>query len=252
MDTSKMGMIYHFFDNSFQLVSKILLSAIKRLAPYVTAILPGSLFGYTIYEFFLGFTGLYWLSLIVGMSAFVVLESAGIWSGHKIAEFYGDGTSRIRVPIIAFALYLAIGIGTLWLLDGSVDLNVKLVGTSLFLLAAIVYTLFGFQAHQERVEAKEKRERREQTVEIIQEENRKFEMEQEAKDRDLARLLKKKKELAGIGNSVQSKQVASNQDKIDALKLLLKDNPNMTKKEMAETIGVSRPTLNKYLGTINE
>ncbi len=251
MDTSKMGMIYHFFDNSFQLVSKILLSAIKRLAPYVTAILPGSLFGYTIYEFFLGFTGLYWLSLIVGMSAFVVLESAGIWSGHKIAEFYGDGTSRIRVPIIAFVLYLAIGIGTLWLLDGSVDLNVKLVGTSLFLLAAIVYTLFGFQAHQERVEAKEKREKREQTVEIIQEENRKFEMEQEAKDRDLERLLKKKKELAGIGNSVQSKQVVS-QDKIDALRLLLKDNPNMTKKEMAETIGVSRPTLNKYLGMINE
>lgn len=254
--------IYRSFDTTFQLISKILLSAIKRLSPYAIAILPGSIFGYTIFEFFLQLSGLVWLSVIVGFSGFVALESAGIWAGNKIAEFYGDGTRKIVVPIIAFTIYLIIGIGTLWFLDGFVPLEVQIVGTSLFLLAGVIYTLFGFQAYQERLEAKESREKRDEVLLKIQDENRAFEMEEAKKDRALERQIKKKKALAGIEteiaikpkreSKVRSGSPSYDEEKMNKLIELLAVDEKTPRTELAKQIGVSRMTLYRYLRIIKE
>lgn len=254
--------IYRSFDNTFHLISEILLSAIKRLAPYATAVLPGTLFGFTIYAFFLSFTGIEWIAIVVGLSAFVVLESAGIWSGHKIAEFYGDGTKRIRIPIISFSLYLIIGIGTLWFLDSEVNVNVKIIGTSLFLLAGVVYTLFGFQSYQERMENKDRRKEKEEKQEVIDAEWREFELEEKRKDLELERKLKIKQAnaeakllLSGATETVTEKKRPSggyNQAKMKKLKIQLNLNPNLSKVELAEKVGVSRPTLDKYLQIIED
>ncbi len=262
--------IYFTFDTMFQLLSKILLSAIKRLSPYAIAILPGSIFGFTIFEFFLELSGMFWLSVIVGVSGFVALESAGIWSGHKAAEFYGDGTNRIWIPVVAFVLYLMIGIGTLWVLDGYVPNNVKIVGTSLFFLAGVVYTLFGFQSHQERMEAKEarekrneetkeERERREIEVSRIQEDNRRYELEEDRKDRALERQIRRKQALSGGAMNENKKVIAGKADstnydeqKMKKLIELLQCDPPMSKVNLAKEIDVSRPTLDRYLRIVNQ
>lgn len=254
---NKAGSIYAAFDNAFNLISKILFSAIKRLSPYATAVLPGTLFGYTIFAFFLRFTeGNMAVSLLTGFSAFIVLESAGIWSGHKIAEYLGE--KRVWIPIFTFVAYFVIGVATLWLLDDDIDQNIKLVGTGLFALSAVVYTLFGLQSYQEKLEAKDKREKRDEAVEEIQKENREFERRQAELDRETERRIKLKManaeaKVVVMGGSVPAdKPTAShptsyNKQKMTALKVALKKTPNASKTELASTIGVSRPTLNKYL-----
>lgn len=246
--------IYRVFDTSFQLISKVLLSAVKRLSVYAVAVLPGSIFGFTIYEFFLQLTGIPWLSAVVGFSGFIALESAGIWSGNKAAEFYGDGTNRIRVPIIAFIFYLAIGIGTLWFLDGFVPPSVQILGTSLFLLASIIYTLFGFQAHQERTDAKESKGKRDEILLEIQKENREFEREEERKDRALERRIKK--ELA-LSKPIRKEKTAVSDsgggydEKVMAdLVAILKSERKITKTQLAKELGISRVTLYRYLDIV--
>jgi hypothetical protein len=254
--------VYAAFDNAFNLISKILFSAIKRLSPYATAVLPGTLFGYTIFAFFLKFTeGNMAVSLLTGFSAFIVLESAGIWSGHKIAEYLGE--RRVWIPIVTFIAYFIIGVATLWLLDDEIDQNIKLVGTGLFALSAVVYTLFGLQSYQEKLEAKDKREKRDEAVEEIQKENRDFEREQVALDRETERKVRLKMATAeakavAAGAPVHAEQPVTtpkqsqgyNQQKMAVLKTTLKSNPNATKTELARMVGISRPTLDKYLSII--
>lgn len=261
---NKIGQIYATFDNGFNLVSKIIFASIKRLSPYATAILPGTLFGYTIFAFFMEFTGNYFVSIATGFSAFIVLESAGIWSGHKIAEYIGE--KRVWIPITTFVLYFLIGVGTLWLLDGSINSNVKLVGTAIFALAGVIYILFGLQSYQERMENKEKREKRDEVVEKVQEENRQFEREQEALDREAkrkneAKLVNAEARVIVNGGVVATTikqdgkpQVAYqyNKQKMKALKVAIMKSPNASKSELAKAVGISRPTLDKYLQVIEE
>jgi hypothetical protein len=268
MEYSKVGRIYALFDSTFNLISKVIFSAIKRLSPYATAVLPGTLFGYTIYAFFMEFTGQNLVvSLLTGISAFIVLESAGIWSGHKIAEYLGE--RKVWIPIATFVAYFVIGVATLWLLDDEIDQNIKLVGTGLFALSAVVYTLFGLQSYQEKMEMKEKREHREEVTEEIQKENRDFEREQAALDRETERKVRLKlanaeaKVLASgqVQQPVQAvapesfkgkPAVRYDKQKMTALKVALKRNQNATKTELASAIGVSRPTLDRYISILEE
>jgi len=257
---NRAGNVYAAFDNAFNLISLILFSAIKRLSPYATAVLPGTLFGYTIFAFFLKFTdGNMAVSLLTGFSAFIVLESAGIWSGHKIAEYLGE--RRVWIPIVTFIAYFIIGVATLWLLDDEIDQNIKLVGTGLFALSAVVYTLFGLQSYQEKLEAKGKREKRDEAVEEIQKENRDFKRQQEALDREIERKIKLKMATAEAkavttGIPVRTEQPVAtpkqgyNKQKMAVLKAALKSNPNASKTELARIVGISRPTLDKYLSII--
>ena len=178
---------YIVFDNAFYLISEILLSWIKRLSPFMTAILPGFFFGYTIYEFVYLLTNNHFVSGFIGFSAFVVLESAGIWSGHKIAEYAGSDTFdwKIGIPITTLILYTTIGIGTLWFLD-SIDYSVQIVGTSVLLLACVIYILFGLQSYQEKMERRVLNEKRRLELEnkIEQEKNDTKESNNEKDERE--------------------------------------------------------------------
>lgn len=266
-----------FFDNLFHLVSGIIMSFIKRLAPFVTAVLPGFFFGYTIYQFVMVLTRSPFAAGFIGFSAFVALESAGIWSGHKIADYIGRGWI-ILIPIATFVLYTSIGIGSLWLLE-SIPFDVQIVGTATFLLAGVVYILFGLQMYEDQQELKAKVEvKNERSLQIEDEERkRKLEIEnqerlrqekKEDEDREFqrklqlketnARLKREQEELAlrgevaivKVGGHQRQTAVGEyrpNMEKIQELRKWRKALPNMEKQKLAEKLGVSRPTLDKYL-----
>lgn len=299
-----MNKTYQFANRLFHLISEILFSWIKNLSPYATAVLPGFFFGWTIGQFVLQLTESSVAGIFVGSSAFIVLESAGIWSGHKIAEYLGKRDWKIIIPITTFLIYLTVGISTLWFLDGeTVNREVQIIGSAMFILAGVIYILFGLQAYQESVElaekravAQEEREKRESIQQKKQEEDdeeekerqrqiedklREQEMRERSEDREHARKMEvkrinaeNKRKLIEVTNETAVPVVSTpapvpmieqvittdkkiprvNQEKMAKLRVLLKSQPNLAKNKskLARNVGVSRPTLNRYLEILGE
>ena len=216
--------------------------------------MPGSFFGFVVYSYFYKLTDNPLFAIFVGMSAFVTLESAGIWSGHKIAEYLGDRSWLIIIPIATFVSYTAIGIGTLWFLDEGVDGNIKVMGTAMFLLAGVVYILFGLQTYQERMDARAKRNDIEADEQRMLDEDRAYEREEDRKDRALKRRLTAKGVVEKPAASKPKREPVMRYDeaKLSAVRVAIESNPGMAKQDLAELVGMSRPTLNKYLDKINE
>jgi Ca2+/Na+ antiporter len=208
--------------------------------------------------------------MFIGLSGFVVLESAGIWSGHKIAEYAGGSKFDwlMLIPVSTLVLYTTIGIGTLWFLD-SLSQDVKIIGTSMFLLACVIYILFGLQSYQDREERKQEKVQRELKNEEkeLRNDEKEYRRQQLAEKKQFERELKVKElELSHEENMAkitplaqvvqQKKAVKVDEKKMAKLRAFLKVKPDaleqFTKTELAGKLGMSRPTLDRYLDIYNE
>ncbi|MCA9935976.1 MAG: hypothetical protein H6662_15700 [Ardenticatenaceae bacterium] len=130
-----------FFDKLFETIGNIALALIRRLAPFAVPAAPAYFLSHAVASA-AGQLEAGWIGLVVGGIAALGLESAGILGAHLAVKFYVAGDAKWRIAAGATAVYLVIGIGTIWILDGA-DADAKAVGTAMFLIAGIVYLLLG-------------------------------------------------------------------------------------------------------------
>lgn len=167
-----------FFDVLFETVGNIIISFIRRVAPFATPAAPAYFFGHAVYSAVTDDS----IAIFVGIVAALGLESAGILAAHYAVKFYGSGeTRRGHVAAGGAAVYLLIGIAAIWLLDG-LNQDAKLVGTAMFLVAGIVYLLTGLAVDsQAREQARLKANQ--ETAESLEAEADRREQERQEADR---------------------------------------------------------------------
>lgn len=140
-----------FFDSLFEMIGNILLALIRRLAPFAVPAAPAFFLAHAVAAAASQIeAGSVW-GLIVGIVAALGLESAGILGAHLAVQFYGQRDAKWQIAAAATAVYLLIGVSTIWLLDGT-NLDAKAVGTAMFLIAGIVYLLLGLSASAQAAE----------------------------------------------------------------------------------------------------
>ena len=130
-----------FFDTLFETGGNILLSFIRRLAPFAVPLAPAFFLAHAVATAAGSLETPAW-GTAVGIVAAVGLESAGIMGAHLAVKFYSQRNEKWTLAVAATAAYLIIGVSTIWLLDGA-TVDGKLVGTAMFLIAGIVYLLLG-------------------------------------------------------------------------------------------------------------
>lgn len=179
-----------FFDSLFEMLGNIIISFIRRVAPFAVPAAPAYFFGHAVATA----VDTDAVAVYVGVVAAVGLESAGILAAHYAVKFYGSGEeNRGHVATALAGLYLLIGIAAILLLD-STTYDAKAVGVAMFLIAGIVYLLTGLEvdtrtreqarakAEQETAERlkadAEQKERERQALEAKEQERISWEREQ--------------------------------------------------------------------------
>lgn len=145
-----MQKIEQFFDDLFGLGGNIALAFIRRLAPFAVPLAPAFFLAHAVATSANEVSGGAW-GTAVGVVAALGLESAGILGAHLAVRFYAAGDGKWQVAALATAVYLLIGIGAIWLLDGTSN-DAKAVGTAMFLIAGIVYLLLGLSEDEAATE----------------------------------------------------------------------------------------------------
>lgn len=191
-----------FFDSLFETIGNIIISFIRRVAPFAVPAAPAWFFGHAVATAVT--TGS--IAVFVGIVAALGLESAGILAAHHAVKFYGTGEQgRGHVAAGLAALYLIIGITAIWFLDGA-NRDAQVVGTAMFLIAGIVYILTGLETDsRSRDEARaraaretaetlrlqlEEREREQKRLEQKQQEQLAWEREQKRLELEAERMAK--------------------------------------------------------------
>ena len=129
-----------FFDSFFETIGNIIISFIRRVAPFAVPAAPAYFFGHAVATAVTTDS----IAVFVGVVAALGLESAGILAAHHAVKFYGIGEQgRGHVAAGLAGLYLVIGIAAIWFLD--TNANAQVVGTAMFLIAGIVYLLIGLE-----------------------------------------------------------------------------------------------------------
>lgn len=128
-----------FFEQIFQTIGGILIAFIRQIAPFAVPAAPAFFLAHAVGSAADSLEP--GLGIYVGIVAALGLESAGILGAHYAVSMYTKNDPRYPVAIGATVAYLIIGIATIWLLD--TDTNGRIVGTAMFLIAAIVYLLVG-------------------------------------------------------------------------------------------------------------
>jgi hypothetical protein len=179
-----------FFDSLFEAIGNILLSLIRRLAPFSVPAAPAYFFGRAVY--YAAGNSDSWAAAI-GMIAALGLESAGILSAHYAVKFYAQNDNKWQIAAAATGIYLAIGIGTITLLE-STTADGKAVGVAMFLIAGIVYLLLALGEVDKGREAAQERARQERAV-------TKIAQQQSEHDLKLARIQSRERiKIAQIGS----------------------------------------------------
>lgn len=187
-----------FFDSLFETIGNIIISFIRRVAPFAVPAAPAWFFGHAVSTAVSSPIA----APIVGFVAALGLESAGILAAHHAVKFYtADQRGRGNVAAASAIVYLAIGIFAIWFLDGTTQ-DAKVTGTAMFLISGIVYLLIGLEADTREREQTIRHER-ETAVQIARDQAR-WEREQKAADLQLQRELKREAAVAKF----QQKQAA--------------------------------------------
>lgn len=137
----------YFFEEVFHTIGGILLAFIRQLAPFAVPASPAFFLAHAVGAAADALEPGW--GIWVGVIAALGLESAGILAAHYAVKYYAAGDIRWQLATAATIAYLTIGIATIWLLDA--DSAVRVVGTAMFLIAAIVYLLVGM-AEADRVQ----------------------------------------------------------------------------------------------------
>jgi hypothetical protein len=130
------------FDQLFSTIAAILMSFIGHLSKFLVPVAPAWYWGDIINQSS--------DNLIVGIAAAVVLEIGGMLSAHYAVVYYG--TARGHLAAAMTGLYLAIGIGVMWLMEAA-NVDTKLVITAVFAIAGMVYLLAAISELEQREEA---------------------------------------------------------------------------------------------------
>jgi hypothetical protein len=190
---NRMKQIEGWFDAFFEMNGNIALSFIRRLAPFAVPAAPAFFFAHAVYTGVVLMTGNVSLAVFIGLIAAAGLESVGILSAHVAVKFY-TAREHDRAGLAAgiAAFYLLVGIGGIWLLESTAR-DAKITGTVMFLIAGAVYLLIGLlddaRARQDKDEAAGA-----------------FALAQKAKDRDLAREIKRQKAMAQPAKSAATER----------------------------------------------
>lgn len=146
------------------------------LAMVAVPFAPAFFFGWRVYAAVLSMSGSAWLSVPVGIIAAAGLEIVGIYAGHLVSEFWrrGDGR-RTAVSVLIMVIYVTIGV---YELRGT-------IGMVMFIIAPLVYVLVALHHSLQAVEVKQEQEQQARLA---------WELQQEAKDRELVRQLKLKQQ----------------------------------------------------------
>lgn len=161
----KLATISTAFDGLFATIAAILMSFIRHLSKFLVPIPPAWYWGTIISQS----SG----SLTVGVFAAIVLEIGGMLAAHYAIAYYG--TAKGKLSAVLTVAYLVIGIGVMWIMESASD-DAKLVITAIFIIAGMVYVLSAMS------------ELENQELAAI-EDDKAWEKEQEAKDRQHKRTL---------------------------------------------------------------
>lgn len=129
-----MNKVTQFFNTLFKTAETVTLSAFEHGAVVVAPICPAFFFGHAIYTA-VAELATWQLAAAVGVSAAFALEAVGIRAFHNALRL---GSAVSYAPP---ALYMAIGIGALIVIEGNSDAGV--VGVAMFLLTAVLYLTIG-------------------------------------------------------------------------------------------------------------
>lgn len=186
-----------FFDSLFETIGNIIISFIRRVAPFAVPAAPAWFFGHAVSTAVSSPIA----APIVGFVAALGLESAGILAAHHAVKFYtADQRGRGNVAAASAIVYLAIGIFAIWFLDGATQ-DAKATGTAMFLISGIVYLLIGMEVDTRAREQAAQHEQetaaqilRDETAQKQAEESKQaqWERDQKAADLELQRELKRK------------------------------------------------------------
>jgi len=136
-----MQLVRDFCDGLFEMLGEILLSFIRRVAPFAVPLAPASFFGHAIFAAVVLMTSSDSLALVIGGVAALGLESAGILAAHTAIRFYTNGErQRAIIATIITVIYLVIGIVSIWFFEGTGQ-DAQVAGTAMFLIAGAVYVL---------------------------------------------------------------------------------------------------------------
>lgn len=240
-----------FFDALFGMFGSIAISFIRRLAPFIVPLAPAFFLSHAVALSAYDLSQSWSLAWLVGIVAAVGLEAAGIMASSLAVQFYTADDGKWQVAASATVVYLLIGIGAIWLLDGT-SADAKTVGTAMFVIAGIVYLLLGLAEDAGRLET------------AVQG-NADFEQEQArlrlqyAHEEKLARIQAKATaaqpaQVAATLPQAADATVAQPAQPTPAQRRVLeaiRRNPGATQAQLGEMLGISRQAVGKHVAALN-
>lgn len=140
-----------WFDRFYDMFAAISEGGFTKLAPMAMPLAPAFFFGFTIGTAVYQLTNSWIAGALVGMFAAIGYEGSGFLSFRVASLVYQRGGGWLQTAVFPF-VYIAVGIATLWLVDGGVienttaGIKVAVIGSAMLIIMANVYAALATHA----------------------------------------------------------------------------------------------------------